>query len=247
MKRLFAAFLMFSLVACKESPKTDMTAQEIVDRSIEDSGGKLYQDFNTSFYFRDRRYISENVDGRKVLKRITFLDTVTITDIRTDTLFQRFMNDSLVDLNDSIANRYSNSVNSVHYFARLPFGLNDGAVNKELMGEETIRGKDYYKIKVTFAKEGGGKDFDDTYVYWFDKQTFKPDYLAYDFHVNGGGQRFREAFNERYVNGIRFVDYKNYKPKDKGSGILEIGQLFEKGELELLSNIELEKIEVTGS
>ena len=32
---------------------------------------------------------------------------------------------------------------------------------------------------------------------------------------DGIGLRFREAFNERYINGIRFVDYNNYKPKLK--------------------------------
>ncbi|MEZ4808756.1 MAG: DUF6503 family protein [Allomuricauda sp.] len=247
MKRLFAAFLIIIPLACKESSKSHLTAQEIVDRSIEASGGMHYADHNTSFFFRDRKYISENVDGKKILKRITFLDTVMVTDIRGEKSFQRFMNDSLVAISDSIANRYANSVNSVHYFARLPYGLNDGAVNKELLGEETIKGKEYYKIKVTFEQQGGGKDFDDTYMYWFDKQTFKPNYLAYDFHVDGGGQRFREAFNERYVNGIRFADYHNYKPKLEGVDVSEMGKLFEKGELELLSKIELEKIEVTGS
>jgi len=75
----------------------------------------------------------------------------------------------------------------------------------------------YYKLKVTFDQDGGGDDFDDTYVYFFNKATFKPDYLAYDFHVNGGGMRFREAYNERYVNGIRFVDYNNMKPIDENS------------------------------
>ena len=51
-------------------------------------------------------------------------------------------------------------------------------------------------------------------MYWFNKETFKPDYLAYDFHTDGGGVRFRKAYNERYVDGIRFVDYENYKPRD---------------------------------
>lgn len=245
MKRFFVVALLLFSVACKEKPKTNFTAQEIVDKSIEDSGGSLYANHGTSFMFRDRKYISESMEGKKVLKRISFLDSVVITDVKTNTDFKRYMNDTIVNISDSIANRYANSVNSVHYFARLPYGLNEKAVNKELLGKEKIKGKNYYKVKVTFDQNNGGEDFDDVYVYWYHTETFKPEYLAYDFHVNGGGQRFREAYNERYINGIRFVDYNNYKPNKKETSVLETGSLFEKGELELLSKIELLEIEVT--
>ena len=122
--------------------------------------------------------------------------------------------------------------------------MNDAAVNKEFLGETEIKGADYYKIKVTFNQAGGGDDFDDTYIYWFNKETFKPDYLAYDFHVDGGGMRFREAYNERYVNGIRFVDYKNLKPKNSNATILQIDSLYTNNQLELLSKIELKNVSV---
>lgn len=247
MKRILILILSLFVFACKEKSEKQLTAQEIVDKSIAISGGKLYLDHDTSFKFRNRVYVSQNKDGKKVLKRISELDNLTITDVRTDTSLQRFMNDSLITLPDSVSNRYANSVNSVHYFARLPFGLNDGAVNKELIGEETLKGKAYYKLKVTFDQANGGEDFEDTYVYWFDKQSFKPHYLAYEFHVDGGGQRFREAYNERYINGIRFVDYNNFKPKKKGTSIFEIGKLYEKGELDLLSKITLDSISVDKS
>lgn len=244
MKRFFIGIIVLLSMACKEKPKTLITAQEIVDKSIEESGGNLYGNHSTSFLFRNRKYISKNLNGKKVLKRISYIDSVIITDVKTNTTFKRYINDTIVNLSDSIANRYANSVNSVHYFAKLPFGLNDKAVNKELLGEETINGKNYYKIKVTFDQNEGGDDFDDVYLYWFDKETFKPDYLAYDFHVNGGGQRFREAYNERYINGIRFVDYNNYKSKTKETSIFEIANLFENEQLELLSKIELSEVEV---
>ena len=244
MKRILAPLIFLLSLACKEKPKALLTAQEIVDKSIEDSGGILYEDHSTSFAFRDRTYVSENDGNTKVLKRIFQVDSVTVTDVKAGNEFQRFMNDSLEIISDSIAGRYANSVNSVHYFARLPYGLNDAAVNKELLGKEAIQGEEHYKIKVTFDQSGGGEDYDDVYVYWFDLESFKPNYLAYSFHTNGGGQRFRKAFNERYVNGIRFVDYENYKPKDEESDILQIGQLYNNGELELLSKIELTEITV---
>jgi hypothetical protein len=233
------------LSSCKTESKKEFSAQEIIDKSIEVSGGKLHNKKLVSFLFRGKKYIAENSKGKKVLKRVAFTDSLRITDVKRHNSFERYFNDSLIYTPDSIANRYSNSVNSVHYFARLPFGLNDTAVKKELLGEIVIENKAYYKVKVTFAQENGGKDFDDIYIYWFNKETFKADYLAYKFYTDGGGIRFREAFNERYVEGIRFVDYNNLKPKNKEVSIYKIDSLFGVKELELLSKIELDSIKVT--
>lgn len=232
------------LASCKPYNKEVVVAQAVIDKSIEVCGGELYGSTIRSFAFRDRLYISENENDNQILMRITENDTVRIVDVRTNGKFKRLVNDSLVQLQDSMANKYANSVNSVHYFASLPSGLNDPAVQKELLGEASVKGKQYHKIKVTFNQNDGGDDFDDIYVYWFNKDTWKPDYLAYEFHVDGGGMRFREAFNERYVGGIRFVDYKNYKTKDMETSILKIDSLFEAGSLKLLSKIELTNVQV---
>ncbi|MGI9551572.1 MAG: DUF6503 family protein [Aurantibacter sp.] len=244
MHRIIVFLGIVILISCKVEKRSEPTAQSIIDSSIAVSGGALYGSTIRSFAFRDKNYVSENGNGKKTLKRILKNDTVTILDVRTNQKFERYVNDSLVQLHDTTANKYANSVNSVHYFASLPFGLNDPAVHKELLGNATVKGKEYHKIKVTFDQNGGGDDFDDIYVYWFNKKTWKPDYLAYEFHVDGGGMRFREAFNERYVNGIRFVDYHNYKTADLATSILKIDSLFEKGSLELLSEIELKDIQV---
>ncbi|WP_422348202.1 DUF6503 family protein [Flagellimonas sp.] len=245
MKPVFFGLILVLTLSCKQQSKTQMTAQEIVDKSIEVSGGLLYKTHGSSFKFRGRKYSSRMENGKKVLERITYLDSVIVKDVKTNSNLKRYFNDSLVSLPDTLAFKYANSVNSVHYFSRLPYGLNDRAVNKELLGIEAIKGVPYFKLKVTFEQEGGGKDFDDTYIYWFNTETFKVDYLAYDYHTDGGGQRFREAYNERFVEGIRFVDYNNFKPKTKGTPLLEIGKMFEEGGLELLSKIELTDIEVT--
>ena len=237
------------LLSCKQS-NTDkaFTAQQLVDTSISVSGGENYLTHDVSFSFRDKHYESQNIKGKKVLKRITNTDTVKITDIKKGSDFQRFFNDDLISLPDTLAQKYANSVNSVHYFSRLPFGLNDPAVKKELLGEVKLKGEHFYKVKVTFEQKNGGKDFEDIYLYWFEKNSSKPKYLAYEFHVDGGGIRFREAFNERHVQGIRFVDYNNYKPlKGQNVDFMKIDSLFENNELELLSKIELKEIRVEPS
>lgn len=231
---------------CTPKPEQLPTAQEIVDESIAVSGGALHRTKKVAFNFRNIGYASLPENGKKVLQRIIAVDSFRIVDVKKDASFQRTINDSLVVLSDSVADRYANSVNSVHYFARLPYGLNDGAAKKKFLDTVTIANTPYYQIEVTFDQENGGKDFEDVFYYWFNRKTFKVDYLAYSYHVDGGGIRFREAFNERYVNGIRFADYNNYKPKGDYStfDFSTIAQEFEKNNLELLSQIELKNIVV---
>jgi hypothetical protein len=242
MKKLMFAFCLFSIMGCR--PEAESPAvQEIVDRSIEVSGGELYKDSMISFDFRGHHYVMEPGESGRILKRIRFTDSITVTDVRQGGKFLRLVNDSIVAVPDSMATRYANSINSVHYFAYLPYGLNDPAVNKKLLGEVMVDGRPYYEVQVTFDREGGGKDFEDVYVYWFNKQNFKPDFLAYEFETDGGGMRFRKAYNERYVGGIRFVDYYNYE-SEAGVHPSLLDSLYQAGKLRLLSKIELRNIEV---
>ena len=248
MDRILAALILMLFFGCKQSPQNEfkpLTARQIIDSAIAKSGGARYLDHDVSYTFRDKRYKSTYRKGKKILIREMLADSATITDVKTNSDFKRFINGEAITLPDTVSNAYANSVNSVHYFSRLPFGLNDPAVQKSLLGESRINGVDHYKIQVTFSEENGGKDFEDIYLYWFDKQTYKPTYLAYKFYTDGGGMRFREAYNERFVGGIRFVDYNNFKPKKGDSVAIEaIDGLFTAKKLELLSKIELTEISV---
>lgn len=243
MLRFTIIIILLITIGCRNRNSDNITVQDIIDKSIEVSGGNLYRTCNISFVLRDVSYELENSTGSKILKRIVNNDSTTILDILKQNSFQRYINGNAVIVADSMATKYSNSINSVHYFAYLPYGLNDPAVNKKLLGETQIGDKQYYKVEITFDEKDGGEDFDDIYIYWINKETFKPDYLAYEFSVDGGGTRFREAFNERIINGIRFVDYNNYKATANIS-VYELEALFKTKELELLSTIRLEDIEV---
>ncbi|MFT5436447.1 MAG: hypothetical protein ACI840_001095, partial [Ulvibacter sp.] len=64
------------------------------------------------------------------------------------------------------------------------------------------------------------------------------------YEVDGGGIRFREAYNPRVVNGIRFADYNNYKPENLNVSLSNLDVLFEQGALKLLSKIETESVSV---
>lgn len=244
MGRILFILLITSVFGCAGKKESFPDPQIIVDKSIEASGGDRYRTSEISFTFREREYRRYQKAGKRVLLRLTETDTARIEDLLSGSSFERRIDGNIQSLPDSTRLSFAESVNSVHYFAYLPNGLNDAAVNKTYLGLEKLGGADYHKIQVTFDQEGGGTDFEDVFVYWFNAQTFHPDYLAYEYHTNGGGKRFRVAFNERKVGGIRFVDYRNYKY----SGTLpvsELDSLFLRDELEFLSLIELEKITVT--
>lgn len=230
----------------EKDPAPISKAQQVVDQAIASHGDTAYENATMQFIFRDRLYKRQRSGGTYQYERIFSNpedSSQTIRDILSNTNFSREVNGSAVAIPDTMAAKYSNSVNSVIYFALLPYRLNDPAVIKEYLGESTIKGTPYDKIQITFQEEGGGKDFDDTFIYWFHKETHQLDYLAYNYATDGGGTRFREAINSRMVQGIRFQDYINYK-MDKTLPLEIADSLFEVGELEELSQIILESIEV---
>lgn len=230
------------VISCQEK---ELDADQIINKAIEVAGGEKYDSANISFTFRDKQYKSSRKNGRFHLERLQE-DSLgnKITDIVTNSGFTRNRNNMELSLLDSIASKYSNSVNSVHYFVQLPYGLNGDAVNKNLLGKDSIKGKEYYEIKVTFNQDGGGTDYEDEYLYWINTSTFTVDYLAYSYHVNAGGIRFRAAFNPRIVNGLRFVDYKNYAEDDLSTPLENLDALYEAGKLKLFSEIITEDVKV---
>uniref|UniRef100_UPI004048D552 DUF6503 family protein n=1 Tax=Mariniflexile sp. TaxID=1979402 RepID=UPI004048D552 len=243
MKNLFILVLLsFSFYSCKNESKLD--ANQIINKSIEVSGGAHLKNSTIDFDFRDKHYTAIRKQGKFRYER-TFHDSITIKDVLSNSGFQRYVNDELVEIPDSMAVKYASSVNSVHYFSVLPFGLNAAAVNKKYIALVKINDQAYHKIEVTFNEKGGGEDFDDVFLYWVNTTSFKVDYMAYSYAEDDGlGMRFREAYNERFVNNIRFLDYNNFKPKAGEANLNDLDTLFENNELDLLSKIELKNITV---
>lgn len=244
MKYYFIIVLLLLFNSCKEEKK-QLSAQEIIDKTIENAGGKKYDNAIINFTFRDTKYSSKRQSGQFELTRILTDSLGTLKDVLDNNGFQRSKNEIKVDLPDSMATKYANSINSVHYFVQLPYGLNSDAVVKELAGEAKIKNEKYYKIKVTFKQDGGGTDHDDIYMYWINQVNFTVDYFAYKFYTGKGGIRFREAYNPRMIGGLRFVDYRNYNIDPwEDVDLKTLDELFKEGKLDLLSDIKTEDISV---
>jgi hypothetical protein len=83
------------------------------------------------------------------------------------------------------------------------------------------------------------------FIYWIHRDNQTVDYLAYSFHVDKGGLRFREAYNIRNIKGILFSDYNNYEPASDTITLDKLDVAFENSGLKKLSEINLENITLT--
>lgn len=218
----------------------EQTTSQIIDKVIAHHGGSAYDTLDVEYQFRDKDYALKKDGGIFNYQRI-FTDTAgqKTVDILNNEGFKRLVDGAQVELSakDSVA--YANSVNSVHYFALLPYGLKDEAVIAKSMDDIVIKGQEYKAVEVRFKQEGGGTDYEDVFMFWFHAETYAMDYFAYSYHTNNGGVRFRESINKEKVAGVIFQDYNNYKV-NVGTDMEELPKLFEKGELDLLSVIDLE-------
>lgn len=241
MKNAFLLILsVFILISCDQPNEAD----KIVGQSILAHGGSKFESAKISFDFRNRSYqIFKSPSAFEYIR--AFSDsTGQVKDVLNNAGFTRFVNDEKVELEEKREKAFTNSVNSVAYFAYLPYGLNDPAVFKTYVGETEMDGNKYHVIKVTFSEESGGEDFDDEFLYWINQETFLVDYLAYSYHTDGGGVRFRKAIKRHEIGGLILQDYENYKPADETVPVEEMEALYKAGKLELLSEILLENVVV---
>ncbi len=236
--RLPLLFLLL-LSACQSRPD----ARRIIAQAIEAHGGERYQHVRVEADFRQFHLRLEQQGGRfRYERRHRDSTGAVLVEILSNDGVTRSVNGQPQPLDSAQRSKWSNAVNAVAYFLLLPHKLADPAVIPAYLGETTVEGRLYDKIRVTFSQEGGGQDFEDTFFYWFNRQTHTMDYLAY----REGGPRFRKAINPRTVGGIRFQDYLNYAGDEADTtSVGDYDRKFERGELKLLSRIEQKNVRVT--
>lgn len=227
--------------SCNQRTET----QKIVDSAIEAYGGKIYESSIIDFDFRNIHYTIYKTPTAFEYIREFNDSTGIIRDVLNNSGFVRTINGKKIDtLTEERIGAFSRSINSVAYFAYLPYGLNDAAAVKTYLGETEINGEKYHLIKVTFVPDGGGEHYEDEFLYWIGVDDYFLDYMAYSYHTDGGGVRMREVSDVIEVGGIRFQNYLNLKPEDKNTPVEKMQELYISGNLELLSEISLENIKV---
>ena len=258
LKSLLISFCTISILSCNSNNKTPektiveetikpsekielSKSQKIINDAIAAHGGDLYNTAQYSFGFRGNIYQFKNDGINYEYTKSSNKDNTVIFDVLKNGVFSRTVNGEAVELSEKEIVSGTGAINSVIYFATLPYKLNDKAVNFKHIESTIIKNKHYHVIEVTFNKDGGGEDHDDEYYYWVNKDTNKIDYLAYNYQVNKGGVRFRSAYNVRVIDGVTFQDYINYKA-DVGTPLKDLPMLYEAEKLKELSKIKTENI-----
>jgi hypothetical protein len=246
MKILAFSFVLLSFTFFGISCDSRTEAEKIVDAAIDAYGGALYETSAITFDFRGTHYSIFKSPTAFEYSREFSDSTGQVVDVLNNAGFTRKVNGVLIDtLTEERIGAFSRSVNSVAYFAFLPYGLNDAAAIKTYLGKTTIKGKEYHQVKVTFQAEGGGDHFEDEFLYWFGVDDSQMDYMAYSYHTDGGGVRMRDVRATREVGGIRFQDYNNLKAARKETPLDSMQVLYETGALVKLSEINLENIKTS--
>jgi hypothetical protein len=218
----------------------------IVDAAIERHGGGLFEDSRIRFDFRGTRFEFFRDAGVFRYERV-YRDPLgrTVSDVMDNDGTHMFVNGGEVALTPEERESVEYDVNSVIYFAFLPFRLRDPAARIGALDPDTIRGEPYHRVEVTFTEEGGGVDSDARFVHWIHADSLTLDYFAYRYSRDGGGARFRRAVNRREIGGILVQDFENYAPAGPVEDVAELSRHFEDGTLDLLSLVALEGLEVT--
>lgn len=245
----------FFLAACQPpgweadgTPRLEETrAREVIAQAIQAHGGDLFETGTFHFHFRgaDFRVIREN--GYFYQERVREVEGATITEAMTNSGTYRWVNGTQVELGPDDERSLETAVNSVVYFAFLPYRLEDPAVIPRHLGERELEGASYDLVEVTFHQEGGGRDHDDRFLYWFHSVDRTLDFLAYYYHTGESGSRFRKAIHRRTVDGMVVQDYENYsgEMQGEGSGMQALDRyegLYREGALHLVSEVILEGV-----
>lgn len=246
---ILTAVLLLALAGCTPSNTPDPNdPQYIVDQAIAVHGGDVLDKVKLEFDYRGKHFIATRNDGLFIYERIYTDSTGNIREVLTNDDVFREVNGERVEITEKKRYSIQEINNSVVYFGFLPYFLNDPAVKKKYLGATTINGAPYQEIEITFSAENGGPDYEDRFVFWFHTENHTMDFLAYDFLINDGGTRFREAFNIRTIEGVRIADFKNYKseviPKP-GAPIEDYEDLIGNEALVLLSEINLENVKIS--
>ncbi|KAB2840392.1 MAG: hypothetical protein F9K45_09035 [Melioribacteraceae bacterium] len=236
----FPVVMIFMFQCCAPDP------QQIVNEAITNSGWDRFNNTNVEFDFRGTHYKIFHNNGNYVYEKI-FLDTAQgiIREGMTNDSTYKELNGLSILLDEKETARIRNSINQVVYFNLLPYKLNDKAVIKNYIGESTVNDKEYYKIRITFSESGGGDDYDDWYIYWFEKNTKAMDYFAYYYTIKGeSATRFRVVKKVHSINGFIFYDWENFTSEEIGEQIENFDKLYTEGKVKKVSDIELNNIEV---
>ena len=144
MKKIILLIIILQAFSCHD--QQSLTAENLIAKSVEAYGFDKIK-LALEFDFRDYHYELIRKPSFYSYSRETQKEGKRIKDVmNSEKKLQRYVNDSLISLSDSITNVYSNSLNSVLYFFQLPKLLQDPAVIAGIKDPIQIKGILYWTL-----------------------------------------------------------------------------------------------------
>ena len=251
MARLLA--LLLAVGACQRpAPQGDTEALALIDRARIRHGSALMDRSEMRFSFRGTPFVLRRDGGRFRYVRTT-TDSLgrTVEDIVDNAGTHRVVDGAEQALGPDERARIATAVNSVAYFALLPAPLTDPAVRARLLTPDRVGGETYDRIEVTFARDGGGQDHQDRYVYWLRQSDGQIGYYAYSYLETPGdtarsatGTRFRAPIRTHRVGGVLVQDWRNLTADSVGR-LERFGDLYDADQTFPVSEVVLDSLRVT--
>lgn len=213
-----------------------------VRRAVQAHGAARLAEATVDFSFRGTPHRMTRSGGRFRFERWPRPDQ---HEVLTNEGYALFVNGERAKLSAAAAAARARSLNSVVYFASLPYVLEDPAVNAVHAGQQEVDGETYDVLEVTFDLEGGGEDHDDRFRYWLDPESGELELMAYSFTRGEGGVRLRVRTSTVGAGGVTFVNWKNFGDPNADTPLSQLPKLWLQGELPELSEILLDDIRVT--
>ncbi len=246
-RRLLPWILVLAPLAAPAPDPTPPARVAIVERAIEHHGGEIYRHSETELAVCSKSGCFDvkarldgdrwayDVAGRSGDSRLHVHSAHDALTVRRDGAAEAVAADREQKFRDWAMARV--------YFCFLPFRLNDPSVHQQDLGLVDWDDRRLHKVKVTF-EAGTSTDAGDEYMYWFDPETGRLEYLAYSYDDNGGGLRFRRAVRHRRIGGLLFFDQENHGIDGPGLSVDAIDAAYVHDAMRHVSTVRLEDIRV---
>jgi len=240
MKRYIIIGLLAVFASCKTDTKQAVAipdTKRLLNLSVEKAGGDLFYKAEITFRHQGIAYKSRRVDTGYSLQR--FLpDTLRTVDILSNNGMVRLQKSEQVPLDSVQKKNYGAAVEKVYFWLTAPFGFLNTSDSLDYLGEVVLAEKQYHKI--SHQRQKG-----DVLVYWINTETFAMEYLAHRLDTDRRQLRFLEVIQPNTIEGIRFKNYRAYRPKDPKTALADLDQAFEAAAMHRLSDVVFQNIAVT--
>lgn len=240
--RQLLLLVVLGLVACaSERPE----GEALLRQARKAHGADRLEHATVEFALDGARFRVER-DGERFAYARTWADRsgLVFRDVLTAEGLERTIDGRAVGLGEAARREAATALRAAVYLALLPFSLDGAAEEALVLTPDTLSGQAYERVALPLDRAAPGLDERGRLVLWIHPERHTVDYLAYRYAADGGGARFRAAYEPRTVEGVRFANHYEFSGDLLEVPVEGLGQFYERGELNFLGRVELDSVRV---